>query len=268
MTYYRPKDLDEALTLLERHPDFLLLCGSTDAVLQLEHRPETGGIIDLHALEGLRAIEKNGDVVRIGALVTVNDLLHSDEVQRHLPLLAACAEHFGSHQIRNLATVGGNIANASPAADLVAVLVALGASVTLGSCSGERTLPLEELFCGYKCTKLSHEIILGVTVPLEEHQWYYRKAGARERLNITKVSIAVVKTGSAYRISGASLGPNAVRFRTLEALLEGGDARDDAIKVALEKDTDPTGGHRSTRAYRHRVAFNMLKEALARLEAP
>jgi CO/xanthine dehydrogenase FAD-binding subunit len=268
MTYHRPKDLDEALSLLERFPDALLLCGSTDAVLQLEHRPETEGIIDLHALEGLHYIQVDADVLKIGALATVNDLLHSDEVRRHLPLLAACSETFGSHQIRNLATVGGNIANASPAADLTAALVALGAAVTLGSRSGERTLPLEELFCGYKCTKLSHEIVLGITIPLCEHQWYYRKAGARERLNITKVSIALVKTREGYRVSGASLGPNAARFRTLEALLNGGRFDDDAIRDALEKDTDPSGGYRSTKAYRLKVAFNMLKEALTQLEAP
>ena len=265
MTYYRPKTLDEALRLLERYPDHLLLCGSTDAVLQLQHRPEIGGIIDIHAIEELRTIERQDEALQIGALATVNELLQSDAVRRELPLLAACAEQFGSHQIRNLATLGGNIANASPAADLTAALVALEASVTLASRGGERTLPLEELFCGYKCTKLDHELITAVTVPLREQRWYYRKAGARERLNIAKVSIALTCGSGGFRISGASLGANAVRFRTLEALLDGGAYDDAAIKEALAKDTDPSGGYRSTKAYRLRVAFNMIKEALSKL---
>jgi len=266
MTYLRAKNLDEAMALLKRYPDYLLLCGSTDAVLQLRDAPETDGIIDIHAIEELHHIDKGAETFRIGALVTVNDLLHSDEVRARLPLLSACAEDFGSHQIRNLATLGGNIANASPAADLTAALVALDASVTLGAIGGRRTIPLEELFCGYKCTKLAHEIILSVDVPLREHHWYYRKAGARERLNIAKVSIALVKDGDGYRVSGASLGANAVRFRTLESSLNGGQFDDETIRAALEKDTAPSGGYRSTKAYRLRVAFNMVQEALAQLE--
>jgi len=268
MNYVRAETLEEALLLLERHPDYLLLCGSTDAALRLEKAPRLSGIIDIHALEELRSIETAGETMRIGALTTLNDLLQSSAVRSHLPLLCACAGQFGSHQVRNLATLGGNIANASPAADLTAVLVALGATVTLGSGTGGRTLPLEELFCGYKCTKLYHEMILAVTVPLMPHRWYYRKAGARERLNIAKVSIALVRTAEGFRISGASLAPNAVRFRRLERLLDGGNYDDDAIREALADDTDPSGGFRSTKAYRLRVAFNMVKEALAAVEAP
>jgi CO/xanthine dehydrogenase FAD-binding subunit len=268
MNYVRAENLEGAMRLLQEHPGYLLLCGSTDAVLQLRNAPDTGGIIDIHALSELRGIETDAEVMRIGALTTVSDLLQSGEVRARLPLLAACAEAFGSHQIRNLATVGGNIANASPAADLTAALVALDATVTLGASGSTRTIPLEALFCGYKCTKLAHELILGVTVPLHEYRWYYRKAGARERLNIAKVSIAAVRTQDGYQISGASLGPYSVRFRTLEALLNTGTFDDDAIKNALEKDTDPSGGYRSTKAYRLQVAFNMLKEALDRLETP
>jgi len=266
MTYLRANTLDETMSLLVQYPDFMLLCGSTDAVLQLKNMPENGGIIDIHALAELRYIETDADVMRIGTLTTVSDLLKSDAVRMHLPLLTAAAEAFGSHQIRNLATLGGNIANASPAADLTAALVALDASVTLGTKSGTRTVPLEELFCGYKCTKLHHEIILAVNVPLQEHGWYYRKVGTRARLNIAKVSLAAVKTAEGYRIGGASLGANAVRFRTLETLLGSGKYNDEAIQEALKADTDPSGGYRSTAAYRLRVAFNMINEALETLE--
>ena len=263
MMYFRAKDLDNAMKLITEHPDFLLMCGSTDVAVQLKKQKTVNGIIDISALNELQYIKIASNTMVIGALTTITDILESTEVQTHLPLLIAAAEVFASHQIRNLATLGGNIANASPAADLVAPLLVLNATVTLGSQKGERVIDLETLFCGYKCTKLDHEIILAINIPLTKHSWYYRKTGARERLNITKVSLAVIKNSEGYCISGASLNPYALRFRHVENLLNSGDFNDEKIKEALAQDTAPSGALRSTKAYRVRVAFNMIKEALS-----
>jgi CO/xanthine dehydrogenase FAD-binding subunit len=262
MMYFRAKDLDDAMKLIAEHPDFLLMCGSTDVAVQLKKPKAVNRIIDISALNELQYIKIASNTIHIGALTTITDILESTEVRAHLPLLIAAAEVFASHQIRNLATLGGNIANASPAADLTAVLLVLNATLTLGSKEGKREIDLEDLFCGYKCTKLDHEMILGITIPLEEHQWYYRKAGARERLNIAKVSMAVIKNRGGYCISGASLNPYAVRFKHVETLLNSGDISDKKIREALEQDIAPSGSLRSTKAYRMRVAFNMIKEAL------
>jgi len=263
MTYHRAEHLDDAMMLIHKHPDFVLLCGSTDVAVQLKKPKTVNGLIDISALTELQSIKITSERMHIGALTTITDILESVAVRTHLPLLIAAAEVFASHQIRNLATLGGNIANASPAADLTAVLLVLNATLTLGSREGQREIDLEELFCGYKCTKLDHEMILGITIPLQEHQWYYRKAGARERLNIAKVSLAVVKNNKGYSISGASLNPYAVRFRHVENLLNSGDVSDEKIREALEQDIAPSGSLRSTKAYRMRVAFNMIKEALS-----
>ncbi len=265
MMYLRAKDLDDAMKLISEHPDFLLMCGSTDVAVGLKKQKTVNGIIDISTLNELQYIKIASNTIHIGALTTITDILESTEVQTHLPLLIAAAEVFASHQIRNLATLGGNIANASPVADLVALLLALNATVILGSQEGERVIGLEDLFCGYKCTKLDHEIILGITIPLQEHLWYYRKTGARERLNIAKVSLAVIKNREGYCISGASLNPYASRFRHVENLLNSGDFNDEKIKEALELDISPSGSLRSTKAYRMRVAFNMIKEALLKL---
>jgi len=262
MMYYRAKDLDDAMKLIAAHPDFLLMCGSTDVAVELKKPKTVSKIIDISTLNELRYIKIASNTIHIGALTTITDILESNEVRAHLLLLIAAAEVFASHQIRNLATLGGNIANASPAADLTSVLLVLNATLTLGSQEGQREINLEDLFCGYKCTKLDHEIILGITIPLQEHQWYYRKTGARERLNIAKVSIAVIKNNNGYCISGASLNPYAVRFRHVEDLLNSGDISDERIQEALEHDIAPSGSLRSTKAYRMRVAFNMIKEAL------
>jgi len=266
MIYHRAEDLDDALELIHQHPGYLLLCGSTDVAVQLNDQNPVQGLIDIGGLNALRSIEMDSEDIRIGALATITEIMESEAIRTHLPLLVAASEVFASHQIRNLATLGGNIANASPAADLTAVLLVLKARLTLGSKQGRREIALDELFCGYKCTKLDHEMILGITIPLQKHRWYYRKVGARERLNIAKVSLAVVKNSGGYCISGASLNPYALRFRQVEELLNSGNVSDEKLEKALAEDIAPSGSFRSTKAYRTRVAFNMVKEAFSRLE--
>jgi len=255
------------MQLLSEHPDLLLMCGNTDVAVRLKKQKEIGGIIDISHLDEFCYIKREPGTIRIGALTTISDILDDEKVQRYLPLLAAACGAFASRQIRNLATLGGNIANASPAADLSAVLLVLHATVTLGSVEGEKCVALEDLFCGYKCTKLDHEMILSINIPLQEHKWYYRKTGTREQLNISKVSLAVAKYGGGYAVSGTSLNPYAVRFRHLEEVLNSGGVSDEKIEKALAEDISPSGSFRSTREYRMRVAFNMLKEAMAKLEA-
>ncbi len=268
MTYYRAENTDHAKRLISEHPHALLMCGSTDVAVMLKKNKEVKSIIDLSALDALKHIEVTQTHVHIGALATVTDILENETLSRTLPLLTAAAAQFASRQVRNLATLGGNIANASPAADLVTVLLVLRARVTLGSYERERTVAIDELFCGYKCTKLAHEIILGIDIPLEAHQWYYRKTGVRQRLNIAKVSLAVAKYADGYAVSGASLNPYVIRFVHVERLLNNGkDVSDDAIKKALAQDISPSGSFRSTKTYRMHVAFNMVKEALLKLEA-
>ncbi|KYJ85807.1 FAD binding domain-containing protein [Sulfurovum riftiae] len=268
MKYYRPEDINGAKKLLSDHPDFLLLCGSTDVAVALKkQKKEVNGIIDIGLLDELRYIETDIGTIRIGALATITDILEHAGISANLPLLAEAAEQFASRQIRNLATLGGNIANASPAADLTAVLLVLDAMITLGSEEGERTIMLEDLFCGYKCTKLDHEVILSISIPLQKHKWYYRKTGPRERLNISKVSLAVTRSSKGYAVSGTSLNPYAKRFTHLEELLNSGHINDATIKEALAQDISPSGSFRSTKAYRMRVACNMVKEALSKLEA-
>lgn len=265
MIYLRAASMDDALLQLRENPGYLLLSGCTDVAVLLHKKREPQGVIDITALKELDFIRVEEEQLQIGALTTINEILGSEPVQTHLPLLCSVCELFGSHQIRNLATIGGNIANASPAADLIAPLLALEASVTLRSAEGERTLPLCDLYSGYKRVALEHEIITSVILPLEPHRWYYRKAGPRARLTIAKVSLAVVKKSGGYRISGASLNPYEKRFVHLERTLDNGDWGDEAIKAALEQDVDPSGSMRSSKAYRKRVLLNMLAEALKQI---
>jgi len=264
--YLGAEDLDHAMKLIAAHPDFVVLGGSTDVAVKIKKQSSMAGMIDIASLQELHVIETASDTIHIGALATITDILENSAICTHLPILIAAAEQFASRQIRNLATLGGNIANASPAADLVAPLLVLNATVTLGSQEGKRVMALKDLFCGYKCTKLEHELILEITIPLVNHAWYYRKTGVRERLNITKVGLAAIKTSEGYyRVSGTSLNPYASRFGHVENMLNSGDVDDGKLIEALQLDISPSGSLRSTKAYRSQVAFNMLKEALSKL---
>jgi len=261
MIYLSAKDLNDAIKLREDNPSYYLLFGASDLAIKIK-KGVVYGIIDISHLEELSYIDKNLDFIEIGALTTINTILKDGDVNQHLKILGEACKSFASHQIRNIASIGGNIANDSPVADLIAPLLVLNTKVTLLSVGGERTILLEELFNGYKSLNLHNEIIKSFIIPLTKHQYYYRKVGAREKLNITKVSLAVVKNKDSFFISGASLNPYVSRFSNLEKLLNCGDFSDEMILLALENDTSPSGSFRSTKEYRIKVLFNMLKEAI------
>ena len=261
MIYLNAKNLKDALKLREENPHFFLLLGASDISVKIK-KETIDGIIDISHLEELSYIHKNSDSIEIGALTTINTLLKDDNINQDLKIISEVCKNFASYQIRNIASIGGNIANDSPVADLIAPLLVLNTKVTLVSVSGERTILLENLFNGYKSLNLHNEIIKSFTIPLTKHQYYYRKVGARAKLNITKVSLAMVKNKDGFCISGASLNPSISRFSNLEKLLNRGEYSDEMILKALENDISPSGSFRSTKEYRTKVLFNMLKEAI------
>ena len=262
MICLRAKSVDEAVQFLEKYPEFSLLDGGSDLVLQLKKKG-VSGIIDISTLESLKYIKTDKKTIEIGALTTINTILDDENITQHLPVLSQACKSFASHQIRNIASLGGNVGNDSPVADLIAPLLVLGAEVVLKGVKGERKIFLEELFCGYKSLALDKELICSFIIPLKRHRFYYRKVGARASLNISKVSLVVVRfSDGAYKISGNSLNPYVKRFKNLETLLCAQNYNDKQLKEALSKDIAPSGSFRSTKEYRERVVFNMLLEAL------
>ena len=265
MICLHPKNIDEAVRFIDENPSFTLLHGGSDLALRLKHN-SVDGLIDISHLDTLSYVEKSENSIEIGALTSINTLLKHPDIQRHAAVLAEAAQSFASHQIRNIASLGGNIVNDSPVADLIAPLLVLNTQVTLKSLQGTRTLPLEDLFTGFKSLDLHNEIITAFTIPLIQHTHYYRKVGPRATLNISKVSLAMVKQDNLFFISGASVNPYVARFRHLETLLTSGHYDDEMIEEALAKDIAPSGSFRSSKAYRSHVLFNMLKEALQSFE--
>ncbi len=265
MIYLSAKNLEDALKLKEENPNFTLLFGATDVALKIKKR-QIDGLIDITHLDELSFINKTDNSITIGALATINTILNSELIVKYLPILSDASNEFASHQIRNIASLGGNIVNASPVADLIAPLLVLNTKVTLLSSKGERTIFLKELFIGFKSLDLNNEIIKSFEIPIKKHKYYYRKVGPRAKLNIAKLSLAMVKVDEKYLISGASLNPYVQRFTNLEILLNSKLYNDEDIKIAIAKDILPSGSFRSTKEYRYSVLFNLVKDALDKFD--
>lgn len=162
--FHRPTQLSEALELLQQHPEATLVAGATDLGLEMSHHRQTFPIlISLEGVEELRQIEQESDRVIIGAAVP----LHTIETNLHgiFPNLDEMLHWFAAKQVRNRATIGGNIGTASPIGDLPPVLLSLDSEVSIASLTGTRTIPLIDFFKGYRQTDLnSGEIIVSVTL--------------------------------------------------------------------------------------------------------
>lgn len=269
MNFLNAKDLAAALAHYRAHSDYLLLAGGTDIVPAMRQGRGVPGLIGIGGVEELRGIEKEGEMLKVGALTTVSELLESPLVRAYCPLMEMACRVFGSKQIRNMATLGGNIGNASPAADLLPVLLVLKAELELRSEEGRRSLPATALFEGYKKLALMPgEIITTLWLPIEPG-WepYYRKVGRRNALNIAVASLAglVRRRGEqidALRLAAGSVNPFPVRLEHVETLLSGGrsDAERAAVVEALERDIAPHSGLRGSAAYRREVTANMIME--------
>ena len=228
--YMRPESLDELFTLLRAHPDARLLAGGTDLVVRLRKGVDLpGAIIDLKRITALPAdVAAIGSVVRIGARAVITDVVQHASVREHFPALVEAALVVGSVQIRNRATISGNICNASPAADTSPALIAYDAVVNLRSSGDSRSLPVEQFFAGPGRTVLAPgEIVESIDLPLPRT----RTGSAFSRLTRRRgVDLAIVNLCCVVRESGdvrfglGAVGPRPVavntrRDRSLDDLL-------------------------------------------------
>ena len=173
-------------------------------------------------------------------------------------MLVDASRLVGGVQIQNRGTLGGNLANASPAGDSLPVLAAVDATIVLRSLDGERRVPIAEFFTGYRATVLRpDELIVAVEVPpVPEAQWF-RKVGTRAAQAISKVVVAGVR-GAEPRFALGSVAPTVVRARETERALASGASVDEAAEI-LGREIAPIDDVRSTGAYRRTVAMNLLR---------
>ena len=258
LTLRRPKSLKAALAMLEDDEALKPIAGCTDVYVGLHFGAETAvRFLDLWGLDELRAIRVSGDRLRIGALTTYSELIRSATVRRRVPMLVAAAREVGGAQIQNRGTLGGNIANASPAGDTLPVLAAAGAEVVLRSTRGERTVKFADFYTGYRATvRRPDELIVAVEIPRIVGRQWWRKVGTRRAQAISKVMMAGVR-GPEVRIGVGSVGPTVLCATNAARVLSASGAVADA-QAALGAEMSPIDDLRSTAAYRATVAKALL----------
>jgi CO/xanthine dehydrogenase FAD-binding subunit len=258
-----PKSLTDALKMLRDEGPITPLAGCTDLYVSLNLGTlKDTRFLNLWGLDGLRAIGVRGDELSIGAHATHTDLIRSPLVAKRLPMLAAAAREIGGVQIQNRGTIGGNVANASPAGDTLPVLAAAAAVVVLKSAGATRRVPFTGFYTGYRQTvRRADELIVAFEIPAVRGRQWFRKVGTRAAQAISKIVMAGVGPSSRPvappRLAFGSVAPTVIRAPKTEALLAAGASLEEAQR-ALVDELSPIDDVRSTAAYRRRVAQNLL----------
>ena len=267
--YCAPSTLDEAAKLLA-DGQATVLAGGTDLMVQSDAGRITPKkrLVNIRHIEALRGISEREDRIHIGALVTITELLSDPLIAAKAPVLTAMADRFASNQIRNMATIAGNICNASPAGDAIQPLLVLDADVELASWNGAeivtRSVPIAEFFTGPgKTVGMSGELVTGVsfTTPPPGFVARFAKSGPRPALEISTVSMALGgvvanNTFKNVRISFGAAAPTPIRAHQTEAFLTGkkldAETIDQAAKIAA-KEVMPIDDVRASSWYRQHL---------------
>lgn len=274
-TYLRTLDLEETLAALAATP-LAILAGGTDFYPARVGRPVAENVVDVTRIVGLRGITETADAWRIGATTTWTDLFRA-----HLPdyfrTLKLAAHEVGGMQIQNAGTIAGNICNASPAADGVPALMALGAHVELRSAQVTRQIPLADFILGNRKTiRQPNELVTAIIVPKwgAESRSTFLKLGSRKYLLISIVMVAAcIETNAASVITKAAIcvgacSPVALRLSALEAKLIGlqlTPAIAERVEARDLNSLSPIADVRSSADYRIDAALTLVKRALIEL---
>jgi CO/xanthine dehydrogenase FAD-binding subunit len=277
MDFIIPKTLQEVLTCLNgNNGKKQIIAGGTDLVVKIRENqilPDT--VIDISEVEELAGIYEKSGFLTIGSATTLTEIAENEIVKKHYPLLAQAAASVGAVQIRNRATVGGNVSNASPAADTVPALIALGAIATVVSTEQERKVPLEELYVGVGKTVLgSNELLksLNISEPAENSAGVFFKLGKRKAQAISIVNGAV-QIGvddnkckfTHVRIAIGSVAPTVLRLKEVEESLLGKRINRKNIETAAEivkNKVNPITDIRATAEYRREMSCNLFMQAV------
>jgi carbon-monoxide dehydrogenase medium subunit len=274
--YLLPKTFEEAISLTSKHGrDAKVLAGGTDLLVLLSKRklmPKY--VINISRIRGLGFLEydeKTG--LRMGAMCTLRAIETSVDVKENYPVLVDAVKAMASVQIRNMASIGGNLCNASPAADTVPPLLVLNAQVKIAGSNGERSVPLDGFFLGPGKTVIQPgEMLTEINLPNlpSGTAAAFVKIG-RTPTDISKVSVAVLLTMKdeicqEVRIALGSVGPTPMRARRAEDVLRGKHVTDELIQrtaFTASEEAKPITDIRSTAAWRKQVTGHLVKSLLA-----
>ncbi len=267
--YFRPTSLGEAISLKHQHPEAVVISGATDTALRVTKNHETlRTIIDISDLDELKTVSEDENSLRLGAGVSLQNLVSC--VKDSFPALYDMLNVFGSLQIRNMATLGGNLATASPIGDTLPVLMAYGAKITLESLNGRRELPLDTFFTGYRTTqRKTDEFITSLTIPKPSPDDVIRsyKVSKRRDLDISTVSAGFkleLDNGgvvNSVTLAYGGMAPKTQRALSTEEFLTGKPWSRDTVENALDRidrDFSPISDVRGSAEFRRAVARNLL----------
>ncbi len=247
--FLKATSIGEAITFLDEYRgQAQLIAGGTDVLVQLREEEKTISsplcLVDVFDIMDMRAIQEEGDLIRIGSMVTHTEIAESAFLNQAVPFLSLACSQVGGPQIRNRGTVGGNIVNASPAADSVPVLIALDAMVHLRSNKGKREVPLSAFFVGpYKTSIDEGELLTEITFKRlpEGSKTNFVKVGRRRALSISRMNLAVSMHCDAQghvddmRFAAGSVMPRPRRIKEIESLFLGKTATPELLQKAKEE---------------------------------
>ena len=271
--YYRPDKINEALDSLSREK-LTIAAGCTDLLPSTQQDNLGDNILDISGIKSLRNIDFENGFRRIGSGVTWTDIVENNNLPNCYDMLKECSLQIGSQQIQNLGTIGGNLCNASPAADGVPCLLSLDASIELLSVNGKRVLKLEDFIKGSRKTELqNNEILSAILIPKEAEigRSSFLKLGARKYLVISIAMIACklnLKKDviSEIAISVGSCSAVAKRIKSLENLLIGKSIKDELTTIILnynyENYLSPINDIRGTNTYRLKASKVLVKDTI------
>lgn len=277
--YFAPTSVEEAVALLGRYGrEARVLAGGTDLLVRMKlghWNPRY--IVNIKRIPGLREIvHEVGTGLRIGALSTLTDLINSPEVEAVCPVVAQAARTMAGVQIRNLATVGGNLCNAAPSADLAPPLIALDAQAYLVGQGGERIVPLGDFFSGPGHTVLAEDEILTAVVvprPSSHTRATYLKLEHRQAMDIAVAGVAVALTTrhtlcDDVRIVLGAVAPTPMRAKRAEAVLRGQTITEERIEEAgrvAAEESKPIDDVRASAWYRREIVKVLTRRGIRKL---
>lgn len=275
MQFLAPKTVDEALGMLSaRGDDLRVLAGGTDVMIQrmTGQLPRSESLLYIGGIADLSGVTRSDGMIRIGALTTHHELRSDPVISTHLPSFAEAAATVGGWQTQAVGTIGGNLCNASPAADLAPPVLAAGATMVVSGSGGPDRIPADRFFLGRRRTALPPgQILLGIEAQAPPASTWesYLKVGRRSAMEVALVGLAARLSVAGGRVEKARLGicsvaPTPMRLRSAETALVGcaldEAAVADAAQLAIEA-LDPIDDQRATASYRRMMVGRLIRKA-------
>lgn len=273
--YVRPGNIQDAIAALQANDDPYLLAGGTDLLIGMKtNAVKPKCLIDLKGIPGIDCIEYDNGF-KLGTLTTVRDVEVSPLIREKIPALSKAAGTLGSIQIRNRATIGGNLCHGSPAADMAAILLAMNCELQIATGNGAKTIGLDQFFTGPNSTVLNqNEVLSQIIIPkeIEQFKGIYLKHGPRKAMDIGIVNIAIlldadVSSGFCNQIMIAlgAVAPRPIRAKKAEALLNANRLTSELIQEAAEVASDeatPISDFRASAGYRKDLVKNLVAKGI------